>query len=156
MSLISRIFAVIMVLFLPVATLAEEPILTLTANGEVKVFDLQAIQAFESTSFTTTTIWTTGTQTFTGVSLVDFLADYNLDFTSLKATAINSYAIEIPVTDIVANGAIIAYLKNGRTMSVREKGPLWIVYPYDSIPDYQSEVIYSRSIWQLDRLEVQR
>jgi hypothetical protein len=38
-------------------------------------------------------------------------------------------------------------------MSVRDKGPLWVIYPYDS-DDYRSEVIYSRSIWQLDRLEV--
>ncbi|RYH00603.1 oxidoreductase, partial [Salipiger sp. IMCC34102] len=39
-------------------------------------------------------------------------------------------------------------------MQVRDKGPLWIVYPYDDTPEYRSEVIYSRSIWQLDRIEV--
>ena len=39
-------------------------------------------------------------------------------------------------------------------MTVRDKGPFWIIYPFDSNPDYQSEVIYSRSIWQLNRLEV--
>jgi hypothetical protein len=49
----------------------------------------------------------------------------------------------------------VAYLRNGAEMSMRDKGPLWIVYPYDAKPDYQSELIYSRSIWQLDRIEVQ-
>ncbi|MDP5360810.1 MAG: oxidoreductase, partial [Paracoccaceae bacterium] len=34
------------------------------------------------------------------------------------------------------------------------KGPLWVVYPYDMSADYRSEVIYYRSIWQLDRIEV--
>ncbi len=43
---------------------------------------------------------------------------------------------------------------NGETMPVRRKGPLWIVYPYDSDEAYRSEAIYSRSIWQLDRIEV--
>ena len=37
---------------------------------------------------------------------------------------------------------------------MRDKGPLWIIYPYDQNTDYQTEVIYSRSIWQLDRIEV--
>ncbi|CAN0586856.1 unnamed protein product, partial [Ectocarpus sp. 12 AP-2014] len=61
--------------------------------------------------------------------------------------------VEVPVEDAVEDGPIIAYLSNGKPMSVREKGPLWIVYPYDSDPKFQTEVIYSRSIWQLDRLE---
>jgi hypothetical protein len=43
-----------------------------------------------------------------------------------------------------------------RPMSVRDKGPLWVVYPFDDVPAYQSETIYSRSIWQLDRIEVVR
>ena len=47
-------------------------------------------------------------------------------------------------------GPIIAYERNGKEMSVRSKGPLWIVYPYDSNPSYKTEAIYSRSIWQLE------
>jgi len=39
-------------------------------------------------------------------------------------------------------------------MSVREKGPLWVIYPYDSDAKFRTEVIYSRSIWQLDRLAI--
>ncbi|MEC8574513.1 MAG: oxidoreductase, partial [Pseudomonadota bacterium] len=39
-------------------------------------------------------------------------------------------------------------------MSLRDKGPLWIVYPFDSDPAYQTEAIYSRSIWQLEEITV--
>ena len=41
-------------------------------------------------------------------------------------------------------------------MTLRDKGPLWLVYPYDADTAYQSEVIYARSVWQLDRIEVLR
>ena len=51
--------------------------------------------------------------------------------------------------------SVLAFLRNGDEMSVRDKGPLWVVYPYDSTPEYQSELIYSRSVWQLARIEVQ-
>jgi hypothetical protein len=36
---------------------------------------------------------------------------------------------------------------------VRDKGPLWLVYPYDSVSAYQTEVIYARSIWQVKQME---
>ena len=58
------------------------------------------------------------------------------------------------VEDAVEGGPIIAYRLNGDRMSVRDKGPLWVVYPYDSDQVYQTEVIYSRSIWQLYRIDV--
>ena len=47
------------------------------------------------------------------------------------------------------------YLRNGEPMSVRDKGPLWVVYNFDSNPEFQTEVMYSRSIWQLDRIVVE-
>jgi hypothetical protein len=75
---------------------------------------------------------------------------------TIKATAINEYEVDIPVSDVVENGPVVAYSNNGQPMLRREKGPLWIVYPYDSDRAYQTKTIYNRSIWQLDRLEINR
>lgn len=87
--------------------------------------------------------------------LATLLKAVGADGAMLRASAINDYAVEIPVEDAVEGGPIVAYLLNGEPMSVRDKGPLWIVYPFDSAPEYQTEQVYSRSIWQLDRIEVQ-
>lgn len=132
----------------------------LTVTGDLKVtnvgrsvqLDLELLEGFESTSFDTATIWTEGVQTFTGVSLYDLVEKLGISATALQATAINDYAVEIPITDAIEGGAIIAYRMNEKTMSVRDKGPLWIVYPYDDNEIFRTEVIYSRSIWQLDRI----
>jgi hypothetical protein len=72
----------------------------------------------------------------------------------LKMYAINDYVVEVPVSDAVEGGPILAYAQNGERMSVRDKGPLWLLYPYDANPDYRTEVVYSRSIWQLVKIEV--
>ena len=125
-----------------------------TNVGDTAQFDIDMLRSFGETSFTTTTPWTDGLQTFTGVSLKTLAEALELEGGTLSATAINDYAVSIPVSDAVENGPIVAYLRNGEAMSVRDKGPLWIVYPYDADEKYQAEVIYSRSIWQLDRLEV--
>lgn len=115
-------------------------------------FDLEMLSALPKTTITTTTIWTDGPQVFIGVSLHDLLRVLEVEDGTLMATAINDYAVEIPVSDAVQGGPIIAYWRNGAPMSLRDKGPLWIVYPYDSNPVYKREQIYARSIWQLDRI----
>lgn len=122
--------------------------------GATAQLDLQMLEAFEATTIETATIWTEGVQEFTGVSLATLVKELGLTGTTLRATAINDYTVEIPMTDAVEGGAIIAYRLNGDVMSVRDKGPLWVVYPYDSDAAYRTEVVYSKSIWQLDRIEV--
>ncbi|CUI62216.1 molybdopterin-dependent oxidoreductase [Cognatishimia activa] len=123
-------------------------------TDEAAAFDFDMLAAMPAESFETTTIWTEGSQSFTGVSLNALLDFVGVDGKLLFASAINDYQVEIPITDATDGGPIVAYLRNGEPMSVRNKGPLWIVYPYDLNKDYQSETIYSRSIWQLDRIEV--
>ena len=34
-----------------------------------------------------------------------------------------------------------------------EKSPFGVIHPYDSDPKFRTETIYSRSIWQLTRIE---
>lgn len=136
-----------------------EVILTVTGLIEVTnaegsaQFDLEMLEALDSTSVETSTIWTEGKQIFQGVSLAVLVERLGVEGSVLRATAINDYAVEIPLSDAIENGPIVAYKMDGNTMSVRDKGPLWIIYPYDSNADYRSEVVYSRSIWQLDRIE---
>ncbi|MGR3713390.1 MAG: oxidoreductase [Shimia sp.] len=124
---------------------------TQTATRE---FDLEMLKSLPAQTVETSTIWTDGPQTFVGVPLVDITTALDISGGMLKAYAINDYAVEIPVSDAIQGGPILAYSLNGKDMSIRDKGPLWIVYPYDANSRYKSETYYSRSIWQLDRLEV--
>lgn len=133
-----------------------DALLTITgaALGDVVIYDRAALMALPATTIQTSTIWTEGMNTFTGVSLADLVAELGVTDGAIVATAVNDYAVEIPMEDAVEGGAIVAYLMDGAEMSLRDKGPLWVVYPYDSDAAYRTEVIYSRSIWQLDRLEI--
>ena len=132
----------------------EETLLTVTHGDTVTTYDQAGLEALGTTTIETTTIWTEGKQTFTGVPLAALVEAQGATDGIMLASAINDYTVEIPLSDAVANGPIVAFLNNGEPMSVRDKGPLWIVYPYDANPDYQSEVTYTRSIWQLDRIEI--
>jgi hypothetical protein len=162
MRLSQSIFTLMLAVSVSTVAIADEvaaPLLTVsgafdTVEGDALALDRSALMELPITTFETSTIWTEGAHTFTGVSLADLAADLGIESGQFLATAINDYTVEIPFSDAVEGGPIIAYLMDGKEMSVRDKGPLWVIYPYDSDADYRSEVIYSRSIWQLDRLEI--
>ncbi|APG47373.1 molybdopterin-dependent oxidoreductase [Phaeobacter porticola] len=120
-------------------------------------FSIEDLRTLPVAQFDTRTIWTSGEQEFTGVSLAALLAHVGVTDAQngiVVARAINDYAVEIPVADAISGGPMVAYERNGSSMSVRDKGPLWIVYPYDSDPTYRTEAVYSRSIWQLEEITV--
>lgn len=125
------------------------------SNGEGAArFDMAMLQALPARSFATTTIWTEGKQEFVGVSLDVLLAYLGIREGNLRASAVNDYAVSIPVSVATPSGPMLAYLRNGEEMSRRDKGPLWIVFPYDDSEAFRSETVYSMSIWQLDRINV--
>lgn len=131
---------------------SEETILTLEGPEGSTSFDLEALKAMEPVTFTTSTIWTDAPHEYTGVSLLDLLEHAGITEGSVQATAINDYAVEIPVAAINEDYPIVAYHLDGEPMSIRDKGPLWIIYPFDSDAALRAEVIYSRSIWQLNKI----
>ncbi|WP_126979190.1 molybdopterin-dependent oxidoreductase [Frigidibacter oleivorans] len=137
----------------PALSRAGEALLEISApGGPAKSYDLQALQAFAPVEFSTTTIWTEGAHVFTGVPLTVLLADAGITEGEVKAVALNDYAVTISLDDLEDEVPIVAYFVDGKPFPVREKGPLWIVYPYDASPAYRSETAYSRSVWQLTRL----
>jgi hypothetical protein len=143
-----------------IAQPSENVVLTISGQiamknvGDTAQFDMQMLEDLPRVSFATTTIWTDGVQEFEGVelSVIADLVGFSGD--TLRASAVNDYNIDIPVSDAAPGRALIAYKRNGTPMPLRDKGPLWIVFPFDSSSEFQSETIYSRSIWQLNRIAV--
>jgi hypothetical protein len=117
-------------------------------------FDMAMLEQLPQHSFTTATPWYPQPRTFTGPRLRDVLAAAGAQGVLLRAVALNDYKIDIPAADAESFDVIVARLLDGKPMAVRDKGPLFIVYPFDSQAALRSERYYSRSAWQLRTLEV--
>lgn len=139
---------------------AEPVVLTISGRvtqanrGADAVFDMKMLAKLPQTTFSTRTPWYPEVITFTGPLLRDVLAAAGARGSKIMASALNDYKTEIPFDDALRQDAIVARLMNDKPMPVRGKGPLFIVYPYDSKGELRSEVYYNRSAWQLKALAV--
>lgn len=71
------------------------------------------------------------------------------DSAPIKLVALNHYVIQTTYGKLKHAGAIVATRKNGRQMSVRDRGPFWIIFPLTDEPDLDNEDFHrlsSRSI----------
>lgn len=151
------IVLVLMFVLTPVASrAADDTILTVTGRhaqtgAEVTIdLSLAEIAAMESSVLETTTIWTSGEIAFRGVLLQDLFRFLDLELPlRVRCTALNEYRIEIPLSDTRETTVLVAYQQDGSYMRVRDKGPLWIIYPRESGIINAAD----RMIWQLRHME---
>lgn len=120
-------------------------------------FDLPTLERLGVVRFTTSTNWTEAEVVFEGVLLSRILevAGAKADATRLILTALNDYSIPIPISDARNWPVILAFKENGAYMSVRERGPLWVVYPQHAYPELGSREYLSRWVWQLAKITVE-
>ena len=121
----------------------------------VAEWDLASLKKLPQKSFTTHTPWFKEAVTFTGPLVRDVLANAQLKGKMLDAVALDDYKSQIPFSDVMNFDAILAHSINGAQLTAKNKGPLFIVYPYDSKKELQSVVYYQRSVWQLKALIVE-
>jgi hypothetical protein len=120
-------------------------------------FDLDALQRLPQRKVTTSTPWYKDRSEFTGPLLRDVLraaGAATVGSGTLRCTAVNDYRVRIPVEDAKRYDVVVAHLLNGQPMSVREKGPLFVIYPFDEQPQLRNTTYFSRCIWQLRLIEV--
>ena len=120
-----------------------------------KSYNRTQLESLGLIEITTITPWTDGDMRFEGVLARNVLADFGQSGRRIIAVALNDYQVEIPVRDLQRYDVILATRLNGQPMSVRERGPIWVIYPWSDDPALQNEVFYARSIWQLRSIQVQ-
>jgi hypothetical protein len=138
----------------------DKPILTVT--GKISVtnkdgtaqFDRAMLEALGETSFSTSTPWYKEPVKFEGVPMAKLLDAVGATGDRIVSIGLNDYSAEMPMEDARKFGVILALKRDGEYMTVRDKGPIFIVYPFDSNPDLKVQKYYSRSVWQVARIEV--
>jgi hypothetical protein len=124
-------------------------------NGEIakqETLKLAEVDALKQTEVVTATPWTNGKNTFTGPALA-LLAARGGEAREARVLALNDYSQVVPAEDWARHPVIMASRMDGKPMSIREKGPFWVVYPLDSDAELRSQRIHARMVWQVKTVE---
>lgn len=164
-----RLLAIALVSFLATAVTAgasELPAPTgpvvLTVSGAIAHTNIDGAAAFDQAMLDglaqhtthSETPWYDGARSFSGVLLSSVLEAVGAKGETMTATALNAYSAEIPVADVINDPVILASRVDGKLLSIRDKGPLFVIYPFDTNPELYNEVYFGRSVWQVASLKV--
>ena len=119
-------------------------------------FDLAMLQALPASTVYTSTVVTDGVKRFDGVLVRDVfnLLNPSPESQKVEAIALNDYLVEIPFSDFYDYDVLLATHMDGVLLTPVDKGPLWIVYPRDSVRKLQDIRYDYRWVWQLKNLHI--
>lgn len=143
---------------IPATPAWAEALLTIRAGDTVVEISNDDFAALKAVEYTTSTDWTDGANRFSGPLIRDVIESAGLDTASIEtihATAANDYTVKIPADDIVNYKVILATEMDGKRLTLRDKGPLWVVYPRDDHAELNDPEINARWIWQLVELKIE-
>jgi hypothetical protein len=117
-------------------------------------FDRAMLEALAPKTVTTATLWHEGVSRFEGPSSAALMAAVKGTGKAARAIALNEYVVDLPMEDFVGDKFVLAMKVNGKELTIRDRGPIFVIYDYDRTPKNSLNVVQNRSIWQLIRLEV--
>lgn len=125
-----------------------------TNVGREAQFDREMLEALGQISLRTKSVLLDKVQLFEGIPLRAVLERTGAKGVSIRASALNDYKMDIPWSDLQYD-PILAMRVDGQILKLRDKGPLWIVYPRDDHTALQTPIYDSRWVWQLNRLHIE-
>ncbi len=141
-------------IFLPAIAQAA-PELVVKSGTKVLVLDREEMEAFPQTTVITSSPYYDGAKEFTGPTLKRVLDAFGLsDQTRITFQALNDYRVHGTLAEVLALDAIVATRMEGRTMSIRNRGPFWIMLPLSDRPELDHGDYHQYMVWQLDRIEL--
>ena len=141
------------------AAFAQSDPIILTIDGKIAGgvpldFTSSQLEAIGAATVTTSTPWHEGAPSFEGVSMSALLAHVGATGEVAEVLALNNYRTTIPLADFSEYPVLLALQQDGEYMTVRNKGPLFIIYPFDDFDELRTDLYYSRSAWQVRSISI--
>ncbi|QDL94160.1 hypothetical protein FDP22_20105 (plasmid) [Paroceanicella profunda] len=139
---------------------AGTPMLTLSnaslpAGPNTVALDEQALLDMPQVSVNTSNEFVDGVTEFTGPLARDVIGLIGRGTaTKARLTAVNDYTVELDLAEFEKYDVIFALAMNGERLSLRDKGPIWVIYPMDDYAELQDPSYNNRLIWQLVKVEL--
>ena len=116
--------------------------------------DQAMISALPHKEIKTENPWEQGDATYEGVLLRDLMKYVKAHGKVATISALNDYRADLTLADMTKYDVILAYKRDGEDLSVRDKGPYFVVFPFTDVPELATEARYAQSVWQVNRISI--
>ena len=125
-----------------------------TNVGDAAHFDRKMLEQLPSASFVTGTPWTSKAHRWEGVLVSELLRHIGAGSQSFVASALDDYKVHVKGIDFTKYPVIFALKQDDKVLVLRNKGPIWLMFPWDDFPEIHNETNLSLSIWQLSEIKI--
>jgi len=135
----------------------------LEVYGNIKAFNEDDVAAFDRAmidqlpvhTIQTDNHVTEGLQTYKGPRLSDLLDQLGATGSIVRVYALDDYVAELSLKEVVKYKVILATEENGKALTIKDKGPFFVVFPFHEHPELRDDSHYSQSVWQVRAIEVE-
>lgn len=130
-------------------------ILTIQREGQPdSALTLADLKALPQSAIVTGTPWQDGKSRFEGVPMSELFKRLGVKDGAVTVSALDGYVADFPFEEAQRFNVILAFRKDGKELTIREKGPLFIIYDYDGAKSTIGEPQLSRSVWQVSAIRI--
>lgn len=131
-----------------------DPALVMVRGSRALAFTLGELDALPKKTVVTENEFVDGKVIYRGPLVRDVLERLALDRAEkVRFLAANDYYIDIPTSDFWTYDVILAMEADGHPLSLRDMGPLWLMYPVSEHAELRDPIYIPRLIWQIVRIE---
>jgi hypothetical protein len=125
-------------------------------SGSTVRLDVATVERMGLVKYSVHDPWLDADHEFSGVLLSDMLDTIGAapGSTRMHFVAIDDYEVEILIADVRKWPILLATRMDGQPMSIADKGPLRVVFPYDQFPEIDRLAYKDLWIWSLESLDV--
>jgi hypothetical protein len=148
----------LLLLCLPFFSLASEKILLQVNSVSQAVnaqFTLEQLLQLPQHEIRTNLPWADTAHTYKGPYLEDVLALANVSGHWITMYALDRYQIDYNFDRIKKYKPILALTVDRKRLTIRTKGPIWVILPMDDYAELDAAVYHDYMVWQLVKINVE-
>lgn len=142
----------------PLSLFAKDFTVTNSENDRIDSYSIEKLESLPIEQMTTITPWRDTEDLYDGIYLNDLIkiAGYDVNnIRKIKITALNDYAVDIPKEFLLTKRYFVSFKRNGKRISVRQKGPITLILNFSDISQGHNilDISYDQ-VWFMTNIEI--
>ena len=141
---------------MPEATRGQKPVLEVIADNQKRTLTMAQLESMRAVEYRVAHPHIKRTATFQGVLVEDLAVALGIEGRDLRFEALDDYGAVIKAEDYEDYPILLAYRGDGKPLTIKDKGPLTIIFPIHAHADRFPGVKYgSQWVWYVSRVKAQ-